>query len=131
MPDAQVVGWLDRQGAGTLFISTVSLAELLLGAALLPPGRRQHTLNTQVSNLINGYFADRILPFDLPAVQIYASLVAGARAKGLAIGTADGQIAAIAHTHRFSVATRDEAPFRACGLTVINPWAAPASMVRP
>ena len=35
---------------------------------------------------------------------------------------ADGQIAAIAAVHRFTVARRDTAPFEAAGVPVINPW---------
>jgi len=35
---------------------------------------------------------------------------------------ADGFIAAIALTHRMTVATRDTTPFVAAGVTVINPW---------
>jgi predicted nucleic acid-binding protein len=35
---------------------------------------------------------------------------------------ADGQIAAIALCKGFAVATRDFAPFAACGVSVINPW---------
>ena len=35
---------------------------------------------------------------------------------------ADGQIAAIALVHRFSVVTRDGMPFLAAGLTVIDAW---------
>ena len=46
----------------------------------------------------------------------------GARVKGLSIWIAEGQIAAIAAANGFSVATRDEAPFRAAGLNTVNPW---------
>lgn len=45
-----------------------------------------------------------------------------ARAARQAISTADGQIAAIAAAHGFTVATRDTAPFVAAGVPVINPW---------
>jgi predicted nucleic acid-binding protein len=39
------------------------------------------------------------------------------------IGQADAQIAALAATHGFAVATRDVTPFQKAGLAVINPWA--------
>jgi len=45
-----------------------------------------------------------------------------ARANGYAISVADGQIAAIAVSRNLKIASRDEAPFRAAGLAVINPW---------
>ncbi len=67
-------------------------------------------------------FGARILPFDRPAAQTYAPLIVRARVTGHAIAVADGQIASIAASHGFIVATRDTAPFEAAGLPVINPW---------
>ena len=48
--------------------------------------------------------------------------MAAARAAGLAIGAADGYIAATAAANGLTVATRDTSPFAAAGLEVINPW---------
>jgi predicted nucleic acid-binding protein len=48
--------------------------------------------------------------------------MAKAKFAGLAIAAADGYIASIAATNRFSVATRDVGPFQAAGVNVINPW---------
>jgi len=53
---------------------------------------------------------------------VYAVPVSRACSKGLAISVADGQIAAIAAVHGFTIATRDTAPFLAAGVPVVNPW---------
>lgn len=65
-------------------------------------------------------FGERIVPFDLGAAKAYAEIVGRARRRGHAISVADAQIAAIAAARRFSVATRDEAPFDAAGVPVIH-----------
>ena len=44
------------------------------------------------------------------------------RASGRGIALFDCQIAAIAMTHGFAIATRDVHPFVDAGLDVINPW---------
>ena len=119
--DMRVVAWLDRQPAETLFISTISVSEILFGVATLPSKRRAR-LAEAFENEILRLFAGRVLPFDLQAARAYASLMSVARARGRSISTADGQIAAIAAANGFSVATRDETPFRAAGLSVVNPW---------
>lgn len=49
---------------------------------------------------------------------------ARAKAAGKAIAKADGYIAATAAAHGLVVATRDTSPFKAGGLSVINPWEA-------
>lgn len=120
--DRTVLEWLDRQIAETLYLTATSLSELLLGIELLPNGRRRNGLNTALLEVLAMLFPSRILPFDTKAAEAYAPLVAQARAAGKAISVADGQIAAIAASHGFSVATRDVSPFEALGVPVINPW---------
>ena len=120
--DPRVVDRLDRQPAETLFISTISVSQILFGVAALPPGKRRTRLAEALENEILRLFASRILSFDLEAARAYASLMSGARARGLSISVVDGQIAAIAKANGFSVATRDESPFRAASLNVVNPW---------
>lgn len=113
--------WLDQQAAETLYLTATSLSELLVGIEILPDGKRKEGLDTALSELV-GLFGSRILPFDQQAAMAYAPLVGRARANGRHISVADGQIAAIAAVHGFTVATRDTAPFVAVGLPVINPW---------
>lgn len=117
-----VQAWLDRQVAETLYLTATSLAELLVGIEVLPDGKRKAGLDAALNELIAGLFGLRILPFDQQAAIAFAPLVGRARAGGCHISVADGQIAAIAATHGFTVATRDTAPFVAAGVTIINPW---------
>jgi toxin FitB len=98
------------------------VAELRFGVAALPVGKRRNTLHDSFEAIILPLFAGRVLAFDLTATQAYAHLMSSARTAGVAIGAADGYIAAIAATHRMAVATRDTTPFDAAGITVINPW---------
>ena len=120
--DAGVLTWLDAQIIETLYLSTISLAEIRFGIAALPPGKRRDTLHASLEQRILPLFVGRILPFDIAACEACAVLRARARAQGKAIAPADGYIAATATTHGLIVATRDTGPFEAAGLTVINPW---------
>ncbi|MDX5363590.1 MAG: type II toxin-antitoxin system VapC family toxin [Pseudazoarcus pumilus] len=120
-PNPAVLAWLDEQAAETLYLSSVTLAELLFGIGALPSGRRKDALNQTLDGLLE-LFADRVLPFDTDAARNYAELAVSARAAGKGFPTPDGYIAAIAKARGFTVATRDVAPFQAAGLNVINPW---------
>ncbi|MES2772071.1 MAG: type II toxin-antitoxin system VapC family toxin [Pseudomonadota bacterium] len=120
--DAGVLAWIDAQIIETLYLSTISLAELRFGIAALAPGKRRDTLHTSLEQRILPLFVGRILPFDAAASEAYALLRARARAQGKAIAPADGYIAATASSHGLIVATRDTGSFEAAGLTVINPW---------
>jgi predicted nucleic acid-binding protein len=117
-----VTRWVDAQMAEALFLSSISLSELLTGIEVLPEGRRKYSLMRLLDDTAESVFPGRILPFDEPAARAYAVLIAVARRKGQAISIPDGQIAAIAKARGLSVATRDTSPFLAAGIAVINPW---------
>lgn len=120
-PHPPVLAWLNDQAAETLYLSSVTLAEMLFGIAALPDGKRKEKLTDALDGL-TALFRDRILPFDVDAARHYATLAVDARAGGRGFPTPDGYIAAIAASRRFIVASRDTAPYKAADVTVINPW---------
>jgi len=120
-PDASVRAWLNEQAAETLYLSSVTLAELLFGIRMIPAGKRKNMLDRTLTELLE-LFKDRVLPFDTDAARHHADLAVKARNGGRGFPTPDGYIAAIAASRGFIVATRDTSPFQAAGLTVINPW---------
>ncbi len=120
-PDAAVCAWLNNQLAETLYLSSVTLAELLFGIAALPAGKRKNRLTRAIDGFLE-LFNDRVLPFDTDAARHYAELAVTARNGGRGFPTPDGYIAAIAASRGFIVASRDTSPYEAGGLQVINPW---------
>ena len=120
-PDATVQAWLNEQAAETLYLSSVTLAELLFGIAALPTSKRKRLLSRALDGLLE-LFEGRVLPFDIDAAGQYAELAATARSGGRGFPTPDGYIAAIAASRGFIVASRDTSPYEAGGLQVINPW---------
>jgi predicted nucleic acid-binding protein len=123
-PNARVVAWIDAQAIETLYVAAVTVAELRLGIAAMPAGRRRDTFAQRLEQEVLPLFGGRILPFDLDASKAYADLMVNARDAGRAIGKADGFIAATAAAKGFMVASRDTGPFEAAGLTIVNPWEA-------
>lgn len=121
LPDPAVVGWLDAQAARTLFLSSITVAEMTFGVRALPDGQRKDRLAAALDGAL-ALFEDRILPFDAEAARLYGDLAAKARAAGRGFPTPDGYIAAIAAARGFAVATRDGGAFRAAGVKVIDPW---------
>jgi predicted nucleic acid-binding protein len=120
-PNSQVIVWLDAQAADTLFISSVTIAELKFGIGAMPEGKRKDKLKIALKEILD-LFEPRILPFDTRAAKLYAELAVKAREAGKGFPTPDGYIASIAAAHKFSIATRDTSAFKAANLTVINPW---------
>jgi predicted nucleic acid-binding protein len=121
-PAPNVLAWMDSQMVETLYLSSITVAELRFGVAAMPDGKRQAIYQERLERDVLGAFAGRVLSFDLNEARAYAEVMAVAKAAGKAIGKADGYIAATAAARGFTVATRDTSPFLAAGLTVINPW---------
>lgn len=122
-PDPAVLAWLNDQAAETLYISSVTVAELLFGIKSLPAGKRKDMLNQALDGLML-LFRNRVLSFDIDAARRYADLAVEAKTSGRGFPTPDGYIAAIAASRDFNVASRDTAPFEAARVPVINPWEA-------
>ena len=121
-PEPAVSHWLAALPNGSVFTSAITEAELRLGAALLPHGKRRSALTAQVEHMLDEEFLGRILPFDSLAAVEYASIASGRRKVGRAMSEMDAQIAAIARSRGASLATRNVSDFEGCGLSIVDPW---------
>jgi predicted nucleic acid-binding protein len=122
-PDENVLGWLDRQPRSDLFTSAITHAEIELGIALLPNGRRREALASAAQAMFTEDFAGAVLPFDEGTASHYAALVAHRTRIGRPITVEDAQIAAIALRHGLVLATRNSKDFQEIpGLTLLDPW---------
>ena len=121
-PEPRVAEWFDTQPLETLYLSTITVAELRFGVTSLPHGQRRTVLRENPERRILPLFAGRVLAFDLPATEAYADLIAQARCDGIAVSVSAGYIAATAAVNGMMVATRDTTPFEAAGPRIIDPW---------
>lgn len=124
-----VLEWFSRLAPATVYLTTITLAELWSGLAVMSEGRRQNDLYSAVARIVSEVFTPhRILEFDAEAAKAYATAYAARVRQGLGVkGKAmDLQIAAIALSHGMVVATRDVEDFAGCGVPLLNPWEPPA-----
>ncbi|MFW8567126.1 PIN domain-containing protein [Orrella sp. 11846] len=122
VPDKTVIDWLNRQPLETLYLASMTVAELRAGVALMHAGKRRTMLIDSIEHQVLPVFVGRVLPFDMACTRVHADVLAAARKAGSGIEAADAVIAAIALNSGFNVATRDVSPFMAAGVKVINPW---------
>ena len=59
-PYPAVRKWLDEQSAETLYLSSVTIAELMFGIGVLPQGKRKDKLTAAFDGVLE-LFADRVL----------------------------------------------------------------------
>jgi predicted nucleic acid-binding protein len=121
-PSETVMNWLAAQIPSEVFVTAITVAEVLYGVEAVPQGKRRTLLLAGAERMFAQDFAGRILPFDEDAARTYATIVASRNAAGRPISQFDAMIAAIARTQRAAVATRNTADFELCGLQLVNPW---------
>jgi len=119
----RVLAWLSRQASSSLFTTALSEAEVRLGLALLPAGKRRVGLESAADGLFAD-FGSRVLPFDSDAAAAYAAIGAARNKAGRPISVIDAQIAAIARTRGAALATRNVKDFAGCSIVLVDPWSA-------
>ena len=63
-PAPEVLDWFEQQQGAAFFVCAITRAEILLGIALLPAGKRRSGLAATAEQMFTEDFAGRSLPFD-------------------------------------------------------------------
>ena len=123
VPNSKVQDWMNTYEDQELLITAITVAELRYGVAIMDDGRNKLTMARNVDKTLD-QFGGVCLAFDGIAAEEYASIVATRRAAGRPISIHDAQIAAIARSGGFTLATMNKKDFEEIdGLKLIDPSA--------
>ena len=120
-PELKVVAWINAQPEDSLFVSSITLAELLKGIAKLQDSQRKTALTEWVCK-IQEEMTDRILPFEHPTAHYWANMCAKAEKSGKPLSAFDSLIASTAIEHGLVIVTRNTRDFESAPVMLINPW---------
>ena len=121
-PDSHVKAWSDVQPADSLFLSSVTLAEIRYGIERQTDLKFRNELAAWLDHRLRPWFAGRILPVDEEVILEWRRMVARGREHSITFSQPDLFIAATAQVHSLVVCTRNEDDFRQTGVPVLNPW---------
>src|SRR5437773_2234206 len=93
-PEQSVAGWIVEQAEASLYITSITQAEILYGIQRLGTGKRRATLEAAAEAMFSEDFADRILSFGTDAARAYARIAFQRQRAGKPISQFDAQIAA-------------------------------------
>jgi toxin FitB len=117
--DPNVAAWAESVPQEDMFLSSVTILELEMGALRLArrDGDRGRAIQRWIQNRVLPAFANRILVVDTDVARRCAHLhVPKPRPYR------DSLIAATALVHSLTVATRNRADFEPMAVPVLNPW---------
>lgn len=125
-PDPNLLNWMQRADENRLYLSVLSIGEIVLGIESLARGKRRSQLQHWLEGDLRQRFAGRLLDVDREVAETWGSLMAAARAAGATDSSIDWLIAATALHHGMTIATRDTSNFAKLNLPLVNPWLAGA-----
>src|SRR5205814_10637328 len=121
-PAARVVSCREREPTSSLYVTSITRADIMHGVMLLPQGRRRKALEAAAQAMFSEDFAERLLAFGSEAALAYAHIAVERRRRGRPIAVFDAAIAAIARAAGATLATRNITDFDHCAIRVVNPW---------
>ncbi len=117
-----VVQWIGSVAVESVYTSVVNLAELQSGAMQNPDQITHLSIMNWIEQKVRPWFKDRIIGLDEGILVNWLALSRRNQVARQPAPPVDMLIAAVAFTHGMVIATRDVAPFVACGVPTLNPW---------
>ena len=102
-----------------LYISVMTVGEIVKGIERLSPGKRRTNLSRWLTLLTSTEFNERVLPIDSVTAAEWGRLCVALRRT---LPCADSLLAATARVHGLTIATRNVQDFVGLGVRVIDPW---------
>jgi toxin FitB len=120
-PSHSLTTWLDEQSDESLFIASITVAEIWRGILEKPPGKKRRALENWFHGPLGpqAKFAGRVFLFDNNAALVWGRFMAEGTASGQPRSAFDMLLAAIAEANDCTVVTGNEKHF--AGLKFINP----------
>jgi predicted nucleic acid-binding protein len=121
-PERRVLAFIAGQPLETLFVSTVSLADIRFGIEMVADAGHRAELNTWLEQQVRPMFRQRVLEVTEEVMLRWRLLVEAGRKVGHTFSQPDLIIAATALHHGLTVVSRDTSEFIEAGAPVLNPW---------
>jgi predicted nucleic acid-binding protein len=121
-PEPKVVAFVADRPIESLYVSSVTLAEIRFGIELVAEANRRAELNDWLAHKVRPMFDSRILPVTQDIMFRWRLLVEKGRKMGHTFSQPDLIIAATAIEHGLTVVTRDRDDYDKTLASVINPW---------
>jgi hypothetical protein len=123
-PEPRVVAFVAAQPLESLFVSTVTFAEIRFGIELVADIHKRARLNDWLQLQLRPLFGYRVLPVSEDVMFKWRLMVEQGRKAGRTFSQPDLIIAATAAQHGLAVVSRDAAGYAGTGVALVDPWQA-------
>jgi toxin FitB len=121
-PNANVVEFVDTLDNDDIYLSVITIGEIIKGIEKLPKSKRKQDLHTWLKEDLLSRFSGKIIPIDNDVVSEWGRLTARLELTGAPMPAIDSLIAATALTYAFALITRNVGDFDGSNVEIVNPW---------
>ena len=121
-PHPAMIRWLDGCDESRMYMSVLTIGELMKGIAKLTDGDRRERLQSWVTNDLAVRFEQRLVEIDTEVAWAWGMMLGEAERRGEKLPVVDSLIAATANVHSLIVVTRNVQDMVRCQAKVFNPW---------
>ena len=121
-PKQSVVSWTEEQVVDDLYLSAITIGELVRGLRRLADGRKRRRYDTWVRRDLARQFEGRILVYDRESAIIWGEIMGDGDRKGRPKSYPDAQIASIARRYGLVLVTRNTRDFKDMDVDLFDPW---------
>ncbi len=122
-PNESVLAFIASQPAETLYLSSITLAEIRYGIQLLETPERRLAYQDWLEGTVRPMFASRIPGVTEDTLLRWRLLVREGRLRGRTYPEPDLLMASVAQQNGMTLVTRNIADFEGLDVIVFNPWA--------
>jgi toxin FitB len=121
-PNPKVVEFIDELDPDGVYLSVITIGEIIKGIEKLPDSRRKTELRNWLQDDLLARFQGKILPLDINVIVEWGALTAHAETDGMTMPAIDSLIAATVLANKMKLITRNISDFKVAGIEIINPW---------
>ncbi len=121
-PNPKVVEFVDSLDPEDVYLSAITIGEIVKGIEKLPASRRKVALLAWLKDDLLVRFDGEIVSLDKDVLMEWGTLTARLELTGRPMPAIDSLIAASARAYQMTLVTRNVVDFEGADVEILNPW---------
>jgi toxin FitB len=121
-PTPKVVEFVDSLDPEDVFLSVITIGEIVKGIQKLPSSNRKSGLQTWLNDDLLVRFEGNIVPLDIDIMVEWGRITAHLESAGRTMPAIDSLIAATVLARKMTLVTRNASDFEGTAAEIVNPW---------
>jgi toxin FitB len=121
-PTPKVVEFVDSLDPEDVYLSVITIGEIVKGIEKLPSSKRKTGLQTWLNDDLLVRFEGNIVPLDIEILVEWGRITARLEVAGKTMPAIDSLIAATVLARKMTLVTRNVSDFEGTDAEIVNPW---------